>query len=526
MASCFVKTIGGVTQRNNMFAKDNMSGSGVSDFPILQNSYCACDKNMAAKNNISPTKPPTSCLGSFQGWAGCLGLNTCSISQHPTLHQGQFQLPYVEFHPAVVGDFPQQTQSARKQFVKCQSQRTGKKNNRYFRYGWRSPPKKSDPEGENAGAQTKSENSACKKRKCDKAEHVQKAGEMKLQGELKSEENAKSSDIKSRQCLSSQMSNLSLGESVAIKNALCENIKPVSVSIETEKPKPDWFSIGRRDSETSVSPTKVTVVLDNWDDEICEDVQSENTKLQDDIINLLATDDVKMKSEPNATVSCKKPSQAPENNGPQNVVVERQSDSENTFEDGSLVNSDETLENDTDGGNSMSQNNEPHAVLYQRNNNKKCRPSNKKRSRRKGSKHSKSFKCDQGQKRKSDGVSASPSGASAIAFILGNSHSAADSDSDFSFDSDEDSSESADDDIDFSAHFAEPLCLNVVGQFAEPLCVKVIFPAESKAFQEVSQAVAAANRAWQISLQLSSPKTVTAGNKKVRQDFFVCLFVF
>lgn len=520
MASCFVKTIGGITQRNNMFAKDNVSGD-VSDFPILQNSYhCVCDKNMAAKDNISLTKPPTSCLGSFQGLAGCLGLNTGSpISQHPTLHQGQFQVPYVQFHPAVVSDFPQQTQSARKQFVKCQSQRTGKKSNRYIRYGWRSPPKKSNLEGEKASAQTKSEdNAVCKKQKCDKLERVQQAGKMKLESDSKNEDKIKCSDIKSRECLSSQMSNLSLGESVAIKKALNEGTKPISVSPDAEKPKPDWFSIDRRDSETKLSPSKMTV-CDNWDDEICEEIQSENTKLQEDILDLLATDEININSESN--VQPGRLFQSSEINGPQNVIVE--SDCENTCVSRSLVNGDETQKDDTDIRTSICQNNEPHAVLYQRNSNKKCRPSNKKRSRRKSSKHSKSFKCEvQGQKRKLENESSSQSGASSIAFILGNSvPSMLDSDSDFSFDSDEDSSESADDDIDFVNHFAEPLCLNVVSPFAEPLCVKVIFPAKSNSFHEVSEAVRAANRAWQISLQQSSPKTAQEGDKKVCVFFFL-----
>ncbi|XP_061180227.1 uncharacterized protein LOC133188752, partial [Saccostrea echinata] len=498
MASCFAKTVGGIIQKNNLLSKDNFVGN-MSDFPILQNSCdCACDKKMAAKNSDSINMPVTSCFGSFQGLAGCLGLNACSsISQHPTLHHGHFQLPYLQFHPAVVSAFPRQTESAKKQFVKCQSQRTGKKSNRYFRYGWKAPPRKSSPEGEKAGAETtKSEDASVrKKQKCDKSERTRQ--DVEKNSEKKKEEKANYSN--SGDCLSSHMCNLSLGESVAIENALNDCTALKFVCTDLDKSKPDWFSIGRQESEIKLSPSNTVTVLDNWDDEIYEETQSENTKLQEEISALLATDDVKIGSKPSA-------------NNTQNIgdepVQSMDMECENTSTTivKSNCNDSQKIVTDVDGVDThQCQNNEPHAVLFQRSMHKKCRPSNKKRSRRKSSKHPKSFRCDQGQKRKLEDGNASNCGASAIAFIMGNCdpHSILDSDSEFSFDSDEDSCESMEDDIDF--------------QFADPLsfCEKAIFPTKSSPGQEVSQAVSAANRAWHIGSQESSPKDAQLENKKV-----------
>ncbi|XP_062592033.1 uncharacterized protein LOC134253529 [Saccostrea cucullata] len=494
MASCFAKTVGGIMQKNN-FSKDNFVGS-MSDFPMLHDSCdFACDKNMAAKNSDSKNMPLASCFGSFQGLAGCLGLNACSsISQHQTLHHGHFQLPYLQFHPAVVNAFPHQTESAKKQFVKCQSHRTGKKSNRYFRYGWKAPPRKSSPEGEKSCARpTKSEDdSVRKKQKCDNSERTQQ--EVQRNSEKKKEEKAKYND--SKDCLSSHMCNLSLGESVAIENALNDGTALSSDDTEVDKSKPDWFNIGRRDSENKLSPSNTVTVLDNWDDEICEEIQSESSKLQEEILDLLATDDVKI----SASNTCSK------NIGDESLQG-MDIECENTCATNGELNCNDSKQmvKDNEDSAHQCQNNEPHAVLFQRSMNKKCRPSNKKRSRRKSSKHSKTFRCDQGQKRKLEDGNPSNCGASAIAFIMGNCdpHSILDSESDFSFDSDEDSSESMEDDIDF--------------QFAGPFsfCEKAIFPTSSSPGQEVSQAVSAANRAWQIGSQESSPKDAPLENKKV-----------
>lgn len=508
MASCIAKTFSGMTSRSNSRSPDNIVGC-VSDYPILQNSFdSACDKNMAAKNcAIMHMRPETSCIGSFQSLAGCKGMNTSSsISQHPGLHQSKFQIPYLQFHPAVFSAHPQQSDSAKKQVTKCQSQRTGKKSNRYFRYGWNAPQRKQSPEGIKSGTPKKSENTTVpKKQKCESKE-CDKQVEKKISNsehcDRKNDKKQKT-DNESKDILSSPLSNLSLGESVAIKNALNQCSMSSSASNDIEKPKPDWFSIGRRDSESKLSPSNTVIVLDNWDDEISEEFQSENIKLQNDMIDLLATEEEKTNSLEDNIIS----TETSKSNSFQNV--EKICDTLCTDE--KVPDESKSQENVADTNavvTQMCQNSEPHAVLYQRNMNKKGRPSHKKRSRKKGSKHSKSNNIEQGQKRKFEDSTSSKSGACTIAFIIGGSdpHSSLDSESDFSFDSDEDSSDSVDDDIDFVCHFTERLLVN-----SAPLLMNIICSAKSS---PVSQAVSAANREWETMSEKPST-TATQSDRKV-----------
>lgn len=511
MASCIVKTFSGMTSRNSSRSPDIVSDNivdCVSDYPILQNSCDrACDKKMAAKNStIVHMRPETSCIGSFQSLTGCKGMNTSSsISQHPGLHQSKFQIPYLQFHPAVVSAYPQQSDSAKKQFTKCQSQRTGKKSNRYFRYGWNAPQRKQSPEGIKNDTPKKSENTTVhKKQKCESKECDKQVEKKVSNGEHcdRKYDTKQKTDNERKDILSSPLSNLSLGESVAIKNALNQCSMSSSASNDIEKPKPDWFSFGRRDSESKLSPSNTVIVLDNWDDEISEEFQSENIKLQNDMIDLLANEEEKTDSVEN--IISTKPSK---NNSVQNVekncdtlcINEKVPKESKSQENVAYTNAVVTQ---------MCQNSEPHAVLYQRNMNKKGRPSHKKRSRKKGSKHSKSNNIEQGQKRKFGEGTSSKSGACTIAFIMGDSdpHSSLESDSDFSFDSDEDSSDSVEDDIDFVCHFSEPLLVN-----SAPLLMNIICSAKSS---PVSQAVSAANREWEIMSEKPST-TATQSDRKV-----------
>lgn len=314
---------------------------------------------------------------------------------------------------------------------------------------------------------------------------------------------SKKTDNESKDILSSPLSNLSLGESVAIKNALNQCSMSSSASNDIEKPKPDWFSIGRRDSESKLSPSNTVIVLDNWDDEISEEFQSENIKLQNDMIDLLATEEEKTNSLEDNIIS----TETSKSNSFQNV--EKICDTLCTDE--KVPDESKSQENVADTNavvTQMCQNSEPHAVLYQRNMNKKGRPSHKKRSRKKGSKHSKSNNIEQGQKRKFEDSTSSKSGACTIAFIIGGSdpHSSLDSESDFSFDSDEDSSDSVDDDIDFVCHFTERLLVN-----SAPLLMNIICSAKSS---PVSQAVSAANREWETMSEKPST-TATQSDRKV-----------
>lgn len=506
MASCLSKTFNGMTSRNSSRSPDNIVGC-VSDYPILQNSFdSVCEKNMAAKtSNTVHMKPETPCIGSFQSLAGCLGKSTSSSSsQHPGLHQRKFQIPYFQFHPAVFSVCPQQSESAKKQFSKCQSQRTGKKSNRYFRYGWNAPQRKQSPEGIKNCTPKKSENGTVHKKQKSEGKECDKQMELKVRN---SEHGDRKNDTKtideSKDILSSPLSNLSLGESVAIKNALNHCSKSRSASNDVEKPKPDWFSFGRRDSESKLSPSNTVIVLDNWDDEISEEFQSENLKLQNDMIDLLATEEVKKKSEDNGVFSTE--------TSKCNLVqhVEKNCDTLCTDEKMSCESNSQEDVADTDAVvTPMCQNSEPHAVLYQRNLNKKGRPSHKKRSRRKGSKHSKSSNDEQGQKRKFEDGTSPKSGACTIAFIMGGSdpHSSLDTDSDFSFDSDEDSSDSVEDDIDFVCHFSEPLLVN-----SAPLLMNIMCTGKST---PVSQAVSAANREWEI-MSEEPITTATQSDRKV-----------
>ena len=513
MASCLAKTIGGFTTCRSSQPQDSSVGC-MSEFPILQNIYKdTCDSDMAAKNFNSmtkPVRPETSCVEGFHGLAGCLGMNACSsISQH----HSNFRVPYIAFHPAIVHSFPQNSESAKKQYSKCQSQRTGKKSNRYFRYGWNSPQRKHSPDGERVVSQKPQVVDVNKKQKCEHVYADQKVEKQKRHvesvGQKKIEAESKCSDIESKDCISSPLSNLSLGESVAIKNALNQCSVPCSNSTDAEKQKPDWFNINRSDSDNKLSPSNTATVLDNWDDEISAEIQSENFKLQEDILDLLVTEDEKKKLDNGAKVTDTTGSTDDSIRSPDN----------NCETDDSIRSPDNNYEtmcisrvklNDSESHsveNATCQNNEPPAVLYLRNMNKKGRPSHKKRSRRKGSKHSKSFSGDQGQKRKFEDGKSAKSGACAIALIIGGlgPEFSLDSDSDLSFDSDEDSSESVEDDIDFMCHFSNPLLTNV-------LC-----SVKPSSIQCVSQAVSDANRAWQINLQETKTTTTatSSGDKKV-----------
>lgn len=66
------------------------------------------------------------------------------------------------------------------------------------------------------------------------------------------------------------------------------------VSNDIEKFKLDWFSFGRRDFEFKFLLLNIVIVLDNWDDEIFEEFQLENIKLQNDMIDLLVIEEEKI----------------------------------------------------------------------------------------------------------------------------------------------------------------------------------------------------------------------------------------
>lgn len=134
------------------------------------------------------------------------------------------------------------------------------------------------------------------------------------------------------------------------------------------------------------------------------------------------------------------------------------------------------------------QNNKPHTILYQRNINKKNRPSHKKRNKKKNNKHSKSNNIKQNQKKKFKNNTSSKSNTYTITFIIKNSnpHSSLNNENNFSFNNNKNSSNSINNNINFIYHFTKRLLIN-----STPLLINIIYSTKSN---PINQTINTANR--------------------------------
>ena len=519
-----------LAHRNNLTGRQSLcSGNSVNliDRVVSDNFRMAATPFKTESMNLNMEKP------SFQCWKSCNWANPSY--QVPGLHdtlQSQIKAQQFTFHPFVKADpifvcpntmtknTSAPSQSDTKRFRPCASTNAYrnlpkcKKRNRYNRYDWQPKTQKTSQNAHVSQAASSVPQEKTKKDNVDSCYADDKSPDKtKSEPEVPKPKQKSKSASPLPQCdLTSQMSQLSLGEKVALGNA--KTLK------EPEECAVDWFSLNRQNSEKVFAVGVIAEFDDESDENLC------NTPgINDEILDLFGLNDIDCKQSAENKSRIKKDTTSKQNVPNYNL----QNDELRTACDANMEKEEKLREENSasdDCGKTqknVDEKPEPviniHHVLYTRNN-KKSKSSRKKRrnaNKKITANCSMNIKYagnDLEKKRKFDALCGDHSQSGSISREF-NVHSfliaVSDSDSEGTCESDSDWSED-DDDGDFhmdiaNTEFSCPLNLNLICSLT-----KSEIPQSSTTSEELDKV----NSAWRINITLnSSPRKQKQCDKKV-----------